>query len=438
VPVIAPEYRREQGRFSHSEFADQNVERMIPTSVAPMERESMQWYEPAHLAQLFSVTPVMVAYLDEHFTIRMASTPWCEWFEKSLDQVIGQNYAEVVGSEYFARQLRHLEGARFGTPAAFDSEQVDRMGFSRWCRINLSPSVALRRGDEPCGVLVVMTEFTLERARSELIAKQRERIFEQYRDQHRNEEVHAELEKTKTLLDWRTSMLTERNEMLQLLSHEIRQPLNNASAAMQATMKAIEDLHLVEATPASNALLRAEAVLSQVIGTLDNTLAAGTILAMGETALDLSDTDLPTLVRLVLADIAADIRHRIDVEWMTDTRTVRLHPTLMRLTLRNLLNNALAYSPADTQVRLRIAESEEPLALVIEVIDVGSGIPDELRPRLFEKGARGTNSRIRSGAGLGLFIVRSVTNLHHGSVEALPNEPIGTTMRLVLPQGLAD
>jgi signal transduction histidine kinase len=283
-----------------------------------------------------------------------------------------------------------------------------------------------------------MTEFTRERARSELIARQRERLVAQYRDQHRNEEVHAELEKTRTLLDWRTTMLTERNEMLQLLSHEIRQPLNNASAAMQATMKAIEDLHLEEALPASSALLRAENVLAQVIGTLDNTLAAGTILAIGAGTPDLNDTDLPTLVRLVLADIAADARHRIEVDWMTETRTVRLHPTLMRLTLRNLLNNALAYSPTDAQVTLRISESDEPLAIVIEISDHGPGIPAELRPRLFEKGARGNNSRARSGAGLGLFIVRSVTNIHHGSVEALPNEPNGTTMRLTLPQGLAD
>ncbi len=398
----------------------------------------MSWHEPAHLAQLFSATPVMVAYLDEALVIRMASAPWCEWFEKSGEQVVGQNYAEAVGSDCFARHLRHLEGARLGTKAAFDDEQVDRLGLSRWCRVTLSPAVAMRADDAPCGLLMVMTEFTLERARSELIARQRERIFAQFRDQHRNEEVHAELEKTRTLLDWRTSMLTERNEMLQLLSHEIRQPLNNASAAMQATMKAIEDLHLAEATPASKALMRAENVLSQVIGTLDNTLAAGTILAMGDVSPDLSDTDLPTLVHLVLADIAADARHRIVVEWMTDTRTVRLHPTLMRLTLRNLLNNALAYSPTETSVVLCIAESEEPLAIVIDVRDVGSGIPEELRPRLFEKGARGTNSRIRSGAGLGLFIVRSVTKLHHGSVEALPNEPAGTTMRLILPQGLAD
>jgi signal transduction histidine kinase len=144
-------------------------------------------------------------------------------------------------------------------------------------------------------------------------------------------------------------MLSEHNEMLQLLSHEIRQPLNNASAAMQATLKAIEDLHLADARPAARALLRAEHVLQQVIGTLDNTLTAGTILAAGGKAGASSETDLPTLIKLVLHDIAADLRPRIDVQWLTTARTVQLHPALMRLTLRNLLNNALAYAPADTR-----------------------------------------------------------------------------------------
>ena len=110
----------------------------------------------------------------------------------------------------------------------------------------------------------------------------------------------------------------------------------------------------------------------------------------------------------------------------------------MRLTIRNLLNNALAYAPVDTQVELRISESDEPLALILEVADSGPGIPEDLLPRLFDKGSRGSNSHSRPGAGLGLFIVRSVLQLHQGTVEALPHSPHGTIMRLVIPQGLAE
>ena len=285
---------------------------------------------------------------------------------------------------------------------------------------------------------MMMTDAGREYARADIIQRQHAQLQALQTQLKQSQRDADELDKLRTLLDWRTAMLTEHNEMLQLLSHEIRQPLNNASAAMQATLKAIDDLHLPDAAPATKALLRAEHVMQQVIGTLDNTLAAGTILAVGGKAGSSSETDLPTLIQLVLHDIAADLRPRIDVVWLTNTRTVQLHPALMRLTIRNLLNNALAYAPVDTQVQLRISETEEPLALILEVVDYGPGIPDELRPRLFEKGSRGTNSRHRAGAGLGLFIVRSVLQLHQGTVEALANRPQGTVMRLVIPQGIAE
>ncbi|HEY0232101.1 MAG TPA: PAS domain-containing sensor histidine kinase [Dokdonella sp.] len=395
------------------------------------------WHQPDRLSQLFSATPLMTAFVDDAMIVRMASRAWCEWFGSSVAEAVGKHYVLTIG-ERRERHRRHIELAQRGVEISFEDELVDALGGTRWCRVHLSPAVAGANAAAPCGVMIVMLEFTGERVRSELIVRQREQLFEQLRDQQRNEQMQAELEKTRTLLDWRTTMLTERNEMLHLLSHEIRQPLNNASAAMQATMQAIADLHLAESTPASSALARAENVLGQVIGTLDNTLAAGTILAFGEAALELTDTDLPVLIRLVLADIAADARQRIVLELGTDTRTVRLHPTLMRLTLRNLLNNALAYSPGESAIHLQVSESDDPLAIVIDVADNGSGIPDELRPRLFEKGARGANSRMRSGAGLGLFIAHSVTKMHRGSIEALPNSPQGTIVRMTLPQGLAD
>ena len=89
-------------------------------------------------------------------------------------------------------------------------------------------------------------------------------------------------------------------------------------------------------------------------------------------------------------------------------------------------------------MQLRISESDEPLALILEVMDQGPGIAEELLPHLFEKGLRGNHSHSRPGAGLGLFIVHSVLQLHQGTVQALPHRPHGTIMRLVIPQGIAE
>jgi two-component system OmpR family sensor kinase len=387
------------------------------------------------LRQLASSTVGMACW-DKQLKVHLASSAWCTWFGVNELQATGATLPALLGAEYTPGLEARITAALNDESVEYDDCHAEGEGIAPWRRIRIFPAAHPTTG-EPL-TCMLMTDITREQARQNIMQRQQAQILALQQQLQGYQRDTAELERLRTLLDWRTTMLTERNDMLHLLSHEIRQPLNNASAAMQATLKAINDLGLEDATPASRALLRAENVLHQVISTLDNTLAAGTILTLVEKTSPADDTDLPTLIGLTLHDIAADVRPRILTEWLTNTRTVQLHPALMRLAIRNLLHNALAYAPPDSAVVLRISEIDDPLNLIIEVIDQGPGIPEDLRPRLFEKGSRGTNSRHRAGAGLGLFIVHSVMQLHHGRVEVSGHQPHGTIMRLVAPQGLTD
>lgn len=416
---------------------------MPPASTLPSSSPSSAdalWFAPAQLLRLFGSSPVAMAYWGHDQRLRLATPQWCEWFGVPTNGIVGQLLDEALPADFAQQHQVILQAASQGLRQQFDTRKADAHGQVAWRRISLSPHFWPGPGGSKTaqGTLMLMQDCSAEYANAAQADALRAQLAALSSSDLERTEEKSELLKLRTLLDWRTAMLAEHSEMLQLLSHEIRQPLNNASAAMQATMSAIADLQLSQTTPATKALLRAEHVLQQVIGTLDNTLAAGTILAAGGRAGASSDTDLPTLVNLVLHDIAADARPRIQVVWDAEARTVQLHPALMRLTIRNLLNNALNYAPADSPVLLRLADTDEPLALIIEVIDEGPGIPDSLRPRLFEKGTRGNEHRHRSGAGLGLFIVRSVVQLHQGTVQALPRQPNGTIMRIELPQGLDD
>lgn len=230
------------------------------------------------------------------------------------------------------------------------------------------------------------------------------------------------------------SLLRERDEMLHLLAHEVRQPLNNASAALQS---ARTEAAKVEADLAPRLLWRldrAQNVIQQITSILDNTLAATTLLS-ADGLLASVESDLETLVELCLADIMPSARLRILVEHDPGLRTAAFDPGLMRLALRNLLVNALAYSPSGSSVVLRLSEREEPLAIVFEVSDQGPGIAEEFRERAFERGVRGPKNA-RAGLGLGLYIVRRVAELHRGTVEILPGEPgrPGAHLRLTIPQ----
>jgi|GEM_PF-846596 len=237
------------------------------------------------------------------------------------------------------------------------------------------------------------------------------------------------------LLEERDQMLAEREDMLQLLAHEVRQPLNNASAALQSASSAIAASGGDGNPDIRKPLVRAVKVLDHVIGTLNNALAAATMLTSGATE-TIADTDLDALVGLVVHDMAVEERGRIMTESLTAMRTVQVQPVLMRLALSNLLANALAYSPPSSIVRLSIKDSDELPAMAFEISDNGNGIAPELLPKVFDKGTRGRDAHSKAGAGLGLYIVRKVVELHKGTIELIPNSPRGSIARMTIPQGV--
>lgn len=221
-------------------------------------------------------------------------------------------------------------------------------------------------------------------------------------------------------------MLRERGEMLDVLAHEVRQPLNNASAALQAATTALRELG---GEQARQRLDRAQNVLGQVMARIDNTLAVAALLARPG-PVEHEETDVDTLVAVAVADMPAGERPRVVVQRDTAARSVSMDMSLMRLALRNLLSNALKYSPSGAPVIVRLSDCEAPLGLLIDVIDQGPGVEPALQERLFERGARGRTPG--SSHGLGLYIVRRVMELHGGQAQLLSTGPQGTTMRLVV------
>lgn len=269
------------------------------------------------------------------------------------------------------------------------------------------------------------------------VTESRSRQAELQREQSLRTQIEQQAEETQRLLD-------ERSQMLDILAHEVRQPLNNASAALQSAASALAPM---QEQDASHRLSRARTVLSQVLSSIDNTLAVASLLARPE-PIGRDDTDINALLSVTIADMPQPERDRIVVTRSTTLRTASMDMSLMRLALRNLLANALRYSPAGAPVVVHLADSDEPLALLIDVADQGPGIAEAALPHLFERGshqqaalgARSGSKRdgATHGLGLGLYIVRRVMELHGGSVAVLRNTPQGLTMQLTLVQPSGD
>ncbi|HEX5896819.1 MAG TPA: ATP-binding protein, partial [Thermoleophilaceae bacterium] len=98
----------------------------------------------------------------------------------------------------------------------------------------------------------------------------------------------------------------------------------------------------------------------------------------------------------------------------------------------NLIENALIHTPAGTPVTVSVRR--EGADAVLEVADRGPGVPQAMRERVFERFARGDGDAAPSGSsGLGLAIVRAVTDAHEGRVELGDAEGGGARFVITLP-----
>ncbi len=102
-------------------------------------------------------------------------------------------------------------------------------------------------------------------------------------------------------------------------------------------------------------------------------------------------------------------------------------PARLRARRRNLIDNAVKYSPPGEPVEVLLAAGE------LSVRDHGPGIAAADLPYIFDRFYRGAEARGRPGSGLGLAIVRQVASQHGGSVAAEQAPGGGTLMRLRLP-----
>jgi len=303
---------------------------------------------------------------------------------------------------------------QLGEPLSFEHPLVTATGRRIWVRVI---GEVQRRGGVPVRLMGAIQDISaLHDAVTEL---------------EREHELRQQVERHARELD---ALLEERGRMLDVLAHEVRQPINNAQAALQSAAALLAGRGEHEA---SERLDRALGVLGNVQAGIDNTLAVAALLAGGQ-PVRRADADIDTMVAVAIADMPLAERARVRVQRETRTRTAEMDMGLMRLALRNLLSNALKYSPPGSPVRLRIADSDAPLALLIDVIDEGPGIEPAFVPQMFERGARGERALGRPGHGLGLYITRRALELQGGRVELLASGPEGTAMRIVLAQGGAD
>jgi signal transduction histidine kinase len=222
-----------------------------------------------------------------------------------------------------------------------------------------------------------------------------------------------------------------KSEFVATMSHELRTPLN----VILGYTELLLDGEFGGTTPGQTATLRridrrARELLDLINSTLDvNRLEAGRL------HLELREVEVSALIKAVQAG-TQELSENPDVSLLWDSGPplprLRTDPAKLQIVLRNLVRNAVKFTERGT---VTVSAQACDGGVEIAVSDTGIGIAPEIMPTIFEPFRQGDGSDTRQygGVGLGLYIVRRVTDLLGGTISVESEVGKGSTFRVQLP-----
>ncbi|MBI5438551.1 MAG: HAMP domain-containing histidine kinase [Nitrosomonadales bacterium] len=242
-----------------------------------------------------------------------------------------------------------------------------------------------------------------------------------------------ELSDAKEMLE--VSLQQEKNSrenqanLLSLMAHEIRNPI--AVIGNTAQM-----LNALAQTGQPDWRPRIEKIMGAVLqlALLMNKFLDENRINMKDNELDLRMGDLNIFCEELADTLAANHGRSISYAPWGGDAMLAADWHLIGIAIGNLIDNAIKYSPPDSDIGLRIVQDKANM-LCVEVTDQGHGIAPDIQQRIFvEKFIRGEHGSKIRGTGLGLYLINWIAISHGGYAEVSSTLGSGSTFRLCLPQ----
>jgi two-component system sensor histidine kinase KdpD len=218
-----------------------------------------------------------------------------------------------------------------------------------------------------------------------------------------------------------------RTTIIDAMAHEFKTPLTSIRATTTLLLDSPD-----QAPENRMELLKiADEEAQHLANLIDDTIAMARLDA-GHIKVNPEMLNILELIEEVVASLKTELQGRpIEILRGDAVRAIAFDRHLMKLAIKQLIDNGLKYSPPGTPLKIRVREDGELLS--VEVTDYGKGIPAKEQGRIFERFYRSPSVQQQiPGSGLGLSIAQSIVRAHGGelTVSSLPGE---TTFQLVLP-----
>jgi two-component system OmpR family sensor kinase/two-component system sensor histidine kinase QseC len=192
-------------------------------------------------------------------------------------------------------------------------------------------------------------------------------------------------------------------------AHELRSPLTALKLQLQLLARAPDE------AARSQALVKLNDGVDRATHLIEQLLTAART-DPNDTTIVVQPTDLAELVRHEIADVfflAQERRIGVELD-APDHIMIAADAAALRILTRNLLDNAIRYTPAGGAVHASVAANGGETSLTIE--DSGPGIPENERERVFDRFYRRETNE-QPGSGLGLSIVKNIVEQHGAWIE---------------------
>jgi signal transduction histidine kinase len=236
----------------------------------------------------------------------------------------------------------------------------------------------------------------------------------------RNDDLGELTQEINQMADDVQQMLEAKRQLLLAISHELRSPLTRTKVALE----------FLEDDASRQSILEDVEEMEHLI----SDLLEGERLNTRHSTLQRSRVDLVALLReLVTSDFSED-GERLTLDLPGLPLESDIDATRVRLLVKNLLNNALCYTPADARP-VQLSLTMQGNEALITVADYGAGMSASQVERATEPFYRADTARCRDtgGFGLGLYLCRRIAEAHGGRLDIQSTEGEGTTVKVSLP-----
>ncbi len=218
-------------------------------------------------------------------------------------------------------------------------------------------------------------------------------------------------------------------QLTSVVAHDLRSPLNRVAIPLEEALRANE-----EGQPAVESLVTVKQGLSDAQSVFDALLRISQV-ESGQRRSKFTNVNLFEIAESmyeIYQPVVEDIGSTLEFEVLGEGTSIISGDTdLLRQALVNLIENAMRYTPKGALIRVCVSRDSTSPALIVR--DNGKGLPEEERPRVLQRLYRYEASTSgKSGNGLGLSLVKAVSDLHGAQLLLEDAEP-GLSVKLLFP-----